>query len=147
MIYVDTSVLVALLTKEPATAAVTTWFVAATAPLVSADWCAVEFASAIAIKQRVGQLRPAYAKAAHSAFKDLTTGGLRLLPVSREAFHRAAELCRPYRGGLRAGDALHLAVAMEAGAKILASLDKRMNAEALQLGLPLAIKDEASDAN
>lgn len=141
MIYVDTSVVVALLTKEPVTAAVTTWFAGATEPLVSADWCAVEFASAIAIKQRTGQLRPTHAKAAHNAFEEFTAGGLRLLPVSREAFHRAADLSRPHRDGLRAGDALHLAMAIDAGAKTLASLDKMMNASALRLGLRLAIDD------
>ncbi len=142
MIYVDTSVVVALLTREPVTDTVTAWFSAAAEPLVSADWCAVEFASAVAIKQRSGQLRPAHAKAAHAAFEELTAGGLRLLPVSREAFQRAAVLTQPYKGGLRAGDALHLAVAMEAGAESLAGLDKTMNAGARRLGLRLAM-DEA----
>ncbi len=143
MIYVDTSVVVALLTREPATAAVTAWFAGTAEPLVSADWCAVEFASAIAIKQRSGQLRPAHAKAAHAAFEELAAGGLRLLPVSREAFHRAADLSRPHRDGLRAGDALHLAVALEAGAKTLAGLDKMMNGAARRLGLQLAIEEGA----
>jgi len=141
MIYVDTSVVVALLTREPHSAAVTAWFAGAVEPLVSADWCAVEFASAIAIKQRAGQLRPAHARAAHAAFDELAAGGLRLLPVSREAFQRAAELSRPHRDGLRAGDALHLAVALEAGAETLAGLDRMMNAGARRLGLRLAIDD------
>ena len=140
MIYVDTSVIVALLTREPATAAATAWFTAAAAPLVSADWCSVEFASAIAAKQRAGQLRPAHAKAAHAAFAELVSGGLRLLPVSRESFQRATDLCRAHRDGLRAGDALHLAVAMEAGAGTLAGLDQAMNQGALRLGLQLAFE-------
>ena len=144
MIYLDTSILVALLTREPATAAVTAWFATTELPLVSADWCAVEFASAIAIKQRVGQLRPVHAKRAHAAFKELCAGGLRLLPISREAFQRAADLSRPQHAGLRAGDALHLAVAMEAGAATLAGLDRRMNANALRLGLRLAFEIPAT---
>ncbi|MCK9367448.1 MAG: type II toxin-antitoxin system VapC family toxin [Metallibacterium scheffleri] len=138
MIYLDTSTVVALLTHEPATAAVTTWFAATSLPLVSADWCAVEFASAIAIKQRMGSLRPAHAKHAHAAFKELCAGGLQLLPIGRDAFQRAADLCRPWRDGLRSGDALHLAVAVDVGAKMIAGLDQRMNAAALRLGLRLA---------
>jgi predicted nucleic acid-binding protein len=139
MVYVDTSVIVALLTKEPATDEITQWFVATADSLVSADWCAVEFASAIAIKQRMGQLRSVHARAVHTAFKELTTGGLRLLPVPRSAFHRAADLSRAYRDGLRAGDALHLAVAIEAGARVFAGLDKTMNASAHRHVLRLAI--------
>jgi predicted nucleic acid-binding protein len=69
----------------------------------------------------------------------LATGGLRLLPVPRTAFHRAAEISRAYYDGLRAGDALHLAVAIEAGAEVLAGLDKTMNASACRHGLRLAI--------
>lgn len=137
MIYVDTSALVALLTVEPATAGVTAWFAANAEPLVSGDWCAVEFASALAAKQRAKTLRPAQAKAAHAAFETLTAGGLRLLPVSRAAFQQAAMLCKPTAGGLRAGDALHLAVALEAGATALAGLDRVMNASARRLQLKL----------
>jgi predicted nucleic acid-binding protein len=140
MIYVDTSVIVALLTREAATPIVTAWFVQTAEPLVSADWCAVEFASAVAIKQRsTGQLRTSHTKAAHAAFEELIDGGIRLLPVSREAFHRASNLCQSHRDGIRAGDALHLAVALEAGATTLAGLDKIMNAAALRLGLKLAL--------
>jgi predicted nucleic acid-binding protein len=138
MIYLDTSTIVALLTHEPATAAVTAWFAATESPMVSADWCAVEFASAIAIKQRMGSLRPAHARRAHAAFKELSAGGLQLLPIGHDAFRHAADLCRPWRNGLRAGDALHLAVAVDAGAEMIAGLDQRMNAAALRLGLRLA---------
>ena len=139
MIYVDTSALVALLTVEPATPAVTAWFAANTEPLVSGDWCAVEFASALAAKQRAKQLRPAHAKAAHAAFETLTAGGLRLLPVSRAAFQKAAALSKPAADGLRAGDALHLATALDAGAKTLVGLDRVMNASAKRLGLALVL--------
>ena len=138
-IYVDTSLVVALLTQEPATDDVTQWFSAAADDLVSADWCAVEFASTIARKQRTGQLSPAHAESARTVFKELTAGGLRLLPVSRAVFNRAADLVQPYQHGLRAGDALHLAVALEAGAEVLAGLDKTMNASAHRHGLRLAI--------
>lgn len=139
MIYLDTSALVALLTREPATPAVTAWYTANTQPLVAGDWCLVEFASALAAKQRARQLRPAHAKAAHAALETLTAGGLQLLPVSRSAFQQAASLCKPTAKGLRAGDALHLAVALEAGCIALAGLDAAMNASAKAAGLSLVL--------
>lgn len=137
MIYVDTSVVVALLTVEPATAAVTNWFAKQSGTLVSADWCAVELASALSIKQRTRQLRAVHVRAAHEAFASLTAGGLRLMPVSRAAFLRAANLCKPAAEGLRAGDALHLAVALEAGVATLACLDAVMCEGAQRHGLAL----------
>ena len=135
MVYVDTSALVALLTAEPETARMRAWFEANTLPLVSADWCAVEFTSALAAKRRAKQLRPAHVTRAHAAFDSLTAGGLRLLPLSRATFVRAAELCGAPDSALRAGDALHLASALEAGAQTLAGLDATMNEAARRLGL------------
>lgn len=135
MIYVDTSALVALLTVEANSPEVVQWYAHETQTLVSADWCIPEFASALAAKHRAGQLRAAQLRKAQQAFEALTAGGLRLLAVSREAHQLAARLCLQPQGRLRAGDALHLAVAREAGASRLAGLDGVMNAEALRLGI------------
>jgi predicted nucleic acid-binding protein len=51
MLYVDTSVLVALCTNEAKTADVVKWYANCTEELASAAWCVTEFASAI---QRLG---------------------------------------------------------------------------------------------
>ena len=56
MIYVDTSVLVALYTRESSSAVVSSWYADCTGELVSSAWCVSEFASALCIKQRTGQL-------------------------------------------------------------------------------------------
>ena len=63
MLYVDTSVLVALCTNEAKTADVVNWYAACTDELASAAWCVTEFASALGIKQRTGQLTESQAKA------------------------------------------------------------------------------------
>ena len=63
----------------------------------------------------------------------LTESGLRILPISRAAFQKAAELAMQHKHGLRAGDALHLAVALEIGAKSIATLDSVMAANAERL--------------
>ena len=51
MVYVDTSVIVALLTVEPSTEAVTAWFSELEEPLVSSDWLVTEFSSALSIEE------------------------------------------------------------------------------------------------
>jgi len=62
---------------------------------------------------------------------------LRLLPVSRKAFTEAAGMARNAASGLRSGDALHLAMALEAGASGIATADEMLakNAKANRLAV------------
>ena len=76
-------------------------------------WALTEFCSAISIKLRTGQLSETHAKRAHKEFDSFATGGLRLVPATRASFRQAAEMVKQQQYGLRAGDALHLAVALE----------------------------------
>jgi len=78
MTYVDTSVIVALLTVEPSTKAVTAWFSGHDETLVSSDWLLTEFSSAIAIKIRTGRLTKTEAKAVNKELQRLSSNGLRL---------------------------------------------------------------------
>jgi len=133
MVYVDTSVIVPLLTLEPSSENVTAWFANLQEMPVSSDWLLTEFASAISIKVRTGQLSGVTAKAVHKEFQLLASNGLRLVPVSRSAFKAAADLAHAHIHGLRAGDALHLAVAQETGAKTIATLDGMMAKNAKRL--------------
>lgn len=123
MVYVDTSALVALIVNEPHSAAVARWYSRAKDELVSAVWCVTEFASALGIKQRTGQIDKRQAAAAWDRFGRLAAGDLRLLPLEAALFHRAAALTLDGGSSLRAGDALHLACAEHAGAKAIATLD------------------------
>ena len=133
MIYLDTSVAVSLLVHEPKTSDVKTWFGRLTSVTVSSDWLISEFASAISIKLRARELSETDARAVRKEFKLLTESGLRIVPVSRAAFRKAAELVMPHKCGLRAGDALHLAVALEIGAQSIATLDSVMAANTERL--------------
>ena len=121
--YVDTSVLVALIVPEPHSAAVSRWYARSRAKLVSAVWCVTEFASALGIKQRTGQIDAAQAQEAWSRFERLIARDLALLPPMAVNFHRAAALALNAPAALRAGDALHLACAEHVGAKVIATLD------------------------
>jgi len=123
MLYVDTSVLVALCTHEAKTADVVKWYVDCSEELASAAWCVTEFASAIGLKQRTGQLTQEQAQAAWMQFERLCANDLQLLPVEATTFHKAAVLTLEVSAGLRAGDALHLACAMQAKAQGMVTLD------------------------
>ena len=123
MLYVDTSVLVALCTNEAKTADVVKWYAACADELASAAWCVTEFASALGIKQRTGQLTEPQAQAAWVKFERMCANDLQLLPVEAMTFHKAAMLTMDVTEGLRAGDALHVACAMEAKASGMVTLD------------------------
>jgi len=137
MIYLDTSVVVPLFVREPASEAVSEWFGANVDPLVAADWLVTEFASALSIKVRRGEVKPATAQQVWKEFDVICAGGLRLLPVSRNAFAEAARRVLETESGLRAGDSLHLAVALECGAKSMATLDANLEANAARQGLEI----------
>ena len=133
MIYLDTSVAVSLLVPEPRTADVKAWFGGLNEIPVSGDWLLTEFDSAVSIKLRAGELVESDAKIVRKEFEKLTMNGLRIVPVSRVAFRDAADLAKQHAHRLRAGDALHLAVAREIGAQSVATLDSVMSANAKRM--------------
>ena len=133
MVYVDTSVLVALMANEPLSESVARWYASTKAELICATWGVTEFASALGIKQRTGQMDTAQAHAAWDRFGRLVANDVRLLPVDPADFHRAATLVLEVASSLRAGDALHLACALQAGARGIATLDQVLGRNALRL--------------
>jgi len=137
MVYVDTSVLVALFLNEPHSLAATDWYAHETSELAAAAWCVPEFASVLGIKQRTGAIDAQQAQDAWARFERLIAADLQLLPVEPANFHRAAELVLDAASALRAGDALHLACAEAAGAKRMATLDDTMSRSAQRLKIKL----------
>jgi predicted nucleic acid-binding protein len=140
MLYVDTSVLVALCTHEAKTGDVLKWYADCTEELASAAWCVTEFASALGLKQRTGQLTQEQAQAAWMQFERVCANDLQLLPVETSTFHKAAVLTLEASAGLRAGDALHLACAMQAKAQGMVTFDSVLAKNAKRLKVkPVAI--------
>ncbi len=137
MIYVDTSVIVPLLTTEPKTGAVTVWFAGLRDAPTCSDWLLTEFSSALSIKLRTGQITEANAKRVRKEFELLADGGLRIVPVSRDAFRQAANMAQQHGHGLRSGDSLHLAVALELEASHMSTLDGTLAANAKRNGMKL----------
>ena len=135
MVYLDTSVAVALFIPEVKTASVKEWFATCPDPIVSADWMVTEFASALSLKERRGDITAQAARAVWTEFESFRAAGLRLVPVSRKAFEDAARMTLDSASGLRSGDSLHLAVALELGASSLATADGVLGANAGRHGL------------
>jgi predicted nucleic acid-binding protein len=135
MIYLDTSAAVPLFVQEPASEAVDAWLESCTDPIISSDWIVTEFASALSIKVRRGEINARQARAAWKDFDAFCNSGLRLLPVSHKAFKQAAMMTLNAPSGLRAGDSLHLAMALEAGASGLSTADETLENNAKAKGL------------
>ena len=88
MLYVDTSVLVALCTNEPKTPGVVRWYANCKNELVSAAWWVTEFACALGLKKRANQLTADQANAAWMKFERVCANDLQLLPVEASTFHK-----------------------------------------------------------
>lgn len=135
MIYLDTSAAVPLFVHEPASEAVDAWLESCTDSIISSEWIVTEFASALSIKVRRGEINARQARAAWKDFDTFCKSGLRLLPVSRKTFSAAAMMALNAPSGLRSGDSLHLAMALEAGASVLSTADATLENNAQAKGL------------
>lgn len=135
MAYLDTSLLVSALTNELRTEEIQEWLAAQLAnDLVISDWVITEFSSALSVKVRNGQLAPSHRADALAAFTSMTELSFSVLALSRLDFRTAARFADQHATGLRAGDALHLAVAANHGIRI-ASLDAGLVQAAESLGV------------
>jgi len=126
MLYVDTSVLVAALTPEDRSADIQHWLSAQeAAELHVSDWVVTEFSSALSIKVREGALTPEHRAEVLAVFTAVVDESFTVLPVSRDDFRTAARFADQVDAGVRAGDALHLAIAGGHGAT-LCTLDRKL---------------------
>jgi len=126
MFYLDTSVLIAALTPEPASEAVLDWLAAQEAGSLSiSGWVSTEVSSALAMKVRTKALTLAKRAQVLTAYHRLVEESLTVEPVSVRHFETAARFVDQHDLGMRAGDALHLAIASERGLT-LATLDRRL---------------------
>jgi predicted nucleic acid-binding protein len=135
MLYLDTSLLVAALTNEAETERMQHWLgEQREGDLAVSDWVATEFSSALSIKLRTGQIMTGDRAEALATFTRLATDSFIVMPVSRLQFRTAARFADQQILGLRAGDALHLAICADHGAT-LCTLDRRLSDAGSALGI------------
>jgi predicted nucleic acid-binding protein len=124
MIYVDTSVFVALCIKEQKSDDVAKWYTNSSAKMISSTWAFTEFSSALSLKVRTSQITDKQSREAWKKFDGLCQSDIELLPIENKVYYSAGILVVNSKSNLRAGDALHLAVAKQLKSKSLATLDK-----------------------
>ena len=135
MLYVDTSVLVTALTNEADTSRIQLWLSEQRAgSLAVTGWVATEFSSALSIKVRTGHLDAGHRARILSAFARLNAASFVTFEIISHDFDIAARFVDKHETGLRAGDALHLAVASRHGATVC-TLDRRLADAAVELGV------------
>jgi predicted nucleic acid-binding protein len=125
MVYLETSVLVPLFLPEPESERVQRWLERQTDKiLLISEWTLTEFASALGLKVRSKLLQLHKAQEAQKLFEKLAAQSLHVHVPTRADYVRAKDYLSEYGLGLRAGDALHLAIAFNETAKAVYSLDR-----------------------
>lgn len=135
MQYIDTCLLIPLFVPEPATEMACEYFAAtANQNMAISHWTQTEFASAISFKVRGRQMDAPTALGIIHAFQKLAEASFILLPPAQNDFARSQEYLTRFDTGLRAGDALHLAIARNHQATLV-TLDRLLLSAATSLGI------------
>jgi predicted nucleic acid-binding protein len=134
ILYLDTSLLVAAFTREPATPRVLTWLrQPGREDLLVSEWVRTEFSAALSMKMRMKEIDEAYRTQATLLFARAIADSKQVITEVTAHFQDASALAANHALGLRAGDALHLAIAKERGA-VLCTLDQRLARAAIAVG-------------
>jgi uncharacterized protein len=133
--YLDTSLLVAAYTTEARTSGVQTWLGEQPADeLAISEWVMTEFSAALSIKLRTGHINVATRADALALFARFCAETVAIFTVSTLHFRIAARFADQHALGLRAPDALHLAICADYGATLY-TLDHRLAEAGPALGL------------
>ena len=138
MFYLDTSFAVSAFSAEPRTGDCQKWLKAhVDADLLTSDWVNTEFASALSLKIRTKEISVEERAEIIMRWRKAAANNFIGIDIATSHFETAARMVDNYHLVLRAGDALHIAVAQSVGSTLV-TLDKRMAAAALELGVPVA---------
>jgi predicted nucleic acid-binding protein len=139
LIYLDTSLVVALCVPEADSDRVESVLAAVVEPFCTSEWTRVEFTSAIGIKVRNRELSEPLARRALADYYEAFEPGVMVFTPSREDYVRAAWYLQDLKSGLRGGDALHAAVAENNRVTRLLTLDKVFVKAARETGVPVIL--------
>lgn len=147
MFYLDTCVLVSAMGNEASTAAVTKWLAKQNVlQLRISDWQITEFSSALSLKLRTQQINVVQRNGMLAQFADYKDSLSPVLSVSSRDFIEAARMVEHHHTGLRANDALHLAIAMH-NRLCLVSLDERLVSAAQLLAVDTHLLNAKNQIN
>ncbi len=125
MLYFDTSFLTPLLLEEATSSKIEAFFnKCAAGELSISHWTRVEFSSLIAREVRMGGLTAGDASQVIAQFDELVADSFQVLVPMAADYELAKDYIQHFDSKLRAGDALHLAIARNHDAKMLYTLDQ-----------------------
>lgn len=136
MVYLDASVLVALVCNETSSDAVAGTLRPHGADLCISDFAAVEVSAAVSRRVRMRLEDEASALARLEGFDEFKADLLKTVTLQNEDVRHADLLVRAFQLQLRAPDALHVAMCLRLDAT-LATLDKGLAEAANALGIEL----------
>ena len=140
MLYFDTSFLVPLILPEATSDRVAAFVGALPAgQFPVSHWTRVEFSSLIAREVRIGGLDAKVAARADARFELMADESFSVLLPNANDFDLAKEYLGHFETGLRAGDALHLAIARNHRAEVIYSRDKSLLRAGTMLALPVSM--------
>jgi predicted nucleic acid-binding protein len=138
-VYCDTSLIIASMTREAHSPAVWQWLgTQSERRLYVSDWSDTEVSSALSLKVRTEQISAANRIQLMEAWRASIGTSYEQLGVSPENFATAARFIERYELGLRAADALHLAIAQSHGLA-MATLDIRLRGAAIEYGVAVEV--------
>jgi predicted nucleic acid-binding protein len=135
--YLDSAYIAKYYVNEPDAAAVRR-LIRGSASVCSSAWAMVEVTCVFHRHVREGSLTPAQGRELIDVFRKHVESDLwGLIPLTPELLRRTAALIRAVPAGvpLRAGDAVHLATALEAGEAEIWTNDRHLLAAAAHFGL------------
>ena len=123
-LYADTCILLPLFFRDASTDAALAWLEASgSETILISPWTRTEFASAAGIMARRGDISANLHREGLERFDRLVSARLAVEAVDTTDFDRARGWIADYHSGLRAGDALHLAVCMRLSATLCTADD------------------------
>jgi uncharacterized protein len=132
--YLDPSVVLPTLVKEPASAAVDAFMSTVKQELLVSDFAAAEVASALSRLVRMGRLRASDGAACLTDFDVWRAAMTTAAEIHAADVRLAGAYARRFDLALRAPDALHVAIARRLDVALV-TLDRRMAAAAVELGV------------
>jgi predicted nucleic acid-binding protein len=135
-LYLDTSVLVAMLMPDTLSERASRLLQKSTMTLAVSDWAGAEFASAVARHFRMGEITQDFARRVFAGLDEWVARETNRLETTTSDLKLAAIFVRRLELGLRASDALHIALAHHHN-RTLASFDDQMIGSAKKLGIKI----------